>query len=129
MNGYKLLVAHLAGDYVLQTTWMAEEKTKRWAPAAVHGVTYALPFLAVTRSSRALAVIAGTHIVIDHYRLSGHLNWAKNQLAPRRFRYRRGDSDALGGVPGSPPFMAVWLGILVDNTMHMALNGLAARYL
>lgn len=129
MTGYKLLVAHLAGDYVLQTGWMAGEKTKRWAPALAHAAAYTLPFLAVTRSPRALAVIGGTHAVIDRYRLAGHLSWAKNQLAPARYRYTRASGGPLGVNPADPPHISFWVGIAVDNCIHLTLNGIAARWL
>ncbi|MGW4803092.1 DUF3307 domain-containing protein [Kitasatospora sp. NPDC004272] len=52
-----VLLAHLAGDYLLQSDWMAAEKTKRWWPAWAHALTYGLPYVTVTRSVPALAVI------------------------------------------------------------------------
>ena len=61
---------------------MALNKTQQSLPAAVHAVTYALPFLALTRSPRRLALIAGSHFVIDCWRLARHVCWAKNNLAP-----------------------------------------------
>jgi hypothetical protein len=39
------LVAHAVGDYILQSDWMANEKTKRSLAALLHVMTYALPFL------------------------------------------------------------------------------------
>jgi hypothetical protein len=54
------LLAHLAGDYLIQSDWMATEKVKRWWPAVVHGTTYGLPFLLITQSPAALAVIGCT---------------------------------------------------------------------
>lgn len=86
-SGAGELLAHLAGDYLVQTHGMAVEKTSRWAPALVHAATYTACFLPVTRSWRALAVIGGTHAVIDRYRLARHLIWAKNQAAPAWRRY------------------------------------------
>jgi hypothetical protein len=73
-------LAHFVGDYVLQSHWMASEKTRRWWPAVAHAVTYGLPFLLLTLDPVALAVIVGTHAVIDRYRLARHLVWA-NSLA------------------------------------------------
>ncbi|MFD4210556.1 DUF3307 domain-containing protein, partial [Micromonospora tulbaghiae] len=69
MTGLGILLAHLAGDYLLQSHWMATEKSKRWWPAWAHALTYGLPFLLITQSPAALAVIVGTHAVIDRYRL------------------------------------------------------------
>ncbi|WP_205679869.1 DUF3307 domain-containing protein [Paenarthrobacter ureafaciens] len=31
-----ILLAHLIGDYLIQSDWMASEKTKRWWPAIAH---------------------------------------------------------------------------------------------
>ena len=52
-----ILLAHLVGDYLTQSDWMANEKTKRWWPAWVHAITYGLPFVLITRSVPALVVI------------------------------------------------------------------------
>jgi len=76
------LVAHAVGDYVLQSDWMANEKTKKSVAALVHVATYALPFLFITRSIPALAVIISTHFVIDRWRLARYVCWVKNFLAP-----------------------------------------------
>ena len=43
-------LAHMVGDYVIQSDWMASEKTKRWWPAIAHGVSYGVPFVLVTQS-------------------------------------------------------------------------------
>lgn len=125
-----ILLAHLAGDYVVQSHWMACEKTKRWWPAIAHGITYTLPYLLVTRSPWALLVIAGTHIVIDRYRLARHVVWVKNLLAPRG-PYRRpwAECTATGYPPDAPPWLAVWLMIAADNTIHLLLNTAAVVWL
>lgn len=72
------LWCHFLGDYLFQSDWMAVEKTKKWLPAAVHAVTYTLPFLVATRNPVALVVIGGTHFVIDRWRLARFVVWAKN---------------------------------------------------
>lgn len=59
------ILAHLVGDYILQSHWMATEKTKQSVAAGVHAVTYTLPFLFLTWSPWALAFICGTHFLID----------------------------------------------------------------
>lgn len=111
--------AHMVGDYVIQSDWMAQEKTKRWWPAVAHGVSYGLPFVLVTQSVAALVVIVGTHILIDHWRLARHVVWFKNQLAPFAFRPPH---TSTGYGPDSPPWMAGWLLIIADNVIHMAIN-------
>lgn len=124
-----IVLAHLAGDYLIQSDWMASEKTKRWWPAIAHGVTYTLPYALITQSPWALLVIASTHIVIDHYRLARHVCWFKNQLVPRRFRSSWQDCKATGYPSDKPIWMAVWLMIIADNTMHLIINAFAVVYL
>lgn len=116
------LVAHMTGDYLIQSDWMAAEKTKRWWPAVAHAVTYGLPFLALTRNPLALLAIVTTHAVIDHYRLARHVAWAKNLLAPHGYNPPWRTCTVTGYGPDKPAWMAVWLMILADNTMHLIIN-------
>lgn len=124
-----ILLAHLVGDYILQSDWMANEKTKRWWPAWAHALTYGLPFLLVTQSPLALAVIVGTHAVIDHYRLARHVVWVKNFLAPRSHWHPWSECSATGYHQDRPLWLTVWLMIIADNTMHLVINVAAVRYL
>lgn len=123
------VLLHFIGDYIIQTDWMAQLKTSRWAPAIVHGVTYGVPFLFVTMSPIALTVIIVTHIVIDHYRLARHVVWFKNQFAPRAWRYSWKDGNLTGYRNSGPPFMNIWLMIIADNTIHIIINTLAILFL
>ena len=124
-----VLLAHLVGDYLLQSHWMANEKTKHWWPAWAHALTYGVPFLLVTQSPAALAVIVGTHAVIDRYRLARHVVWAKNLVAPKPWRRPWRECSATGYPPDTPPWLAVWLMIIADNTIHLVINVAAVRYL
>lgn len=124
-----ILLAHFVGDYLLQSDWMAVEKTKRWWPAIVHGVTYGLPFLLVTHSWLALIVIIGTHIIIDRYRLARHIVWVKNFIAPRSYWYAWDDCKATGYHKDRAPWLSTWLMIIADNTIHIIINVLAVMYL
>ena len=121
-----LILAHLVGDYILQSHWMATCKTQRWWPAIVHVVMYGLPFLFVTQSWAALAVIVSTHAVIDRYRLARHVVWAKNQIAPRA---ERPGHTPTGYGENVPAWLSVWLLIAADNTLHMVINWAAVRWL
>jgi hypothetical protein len=116
------LLAHAFGDYGIQSDWMASEKTKRSLPAAAHALTYTACFLPLTRDWRRLAVIGGTHFVIDRWRLARHLAWAKNQLAPKA--YRPGHTTT-GYSVDKPPWLSFWLMILLDNSAHLLINELA----
>jgi hypothetical protein len=129
VTGLEILLAHLFGDYVIQSDWMAVEKTRRWWPAVVHGVTYGLPFLIVTRSPLALAVIVLTHIVIDRYRLARYLVWASNLLAPKAYRHPWRECTATGYHRSRPEWLAVWLMIIADNSAHLAINLAAVIWL
>jgi hypothetical protein len=140
-------LAHLFGDYVVQSHYMATEKVRSTGPALAHAATYAACFLPLTRSARALAFIGGTHFVIDRWRLARHVVYVKNQAAPERHRYPwsharatgyhdgRGDQGVgehtLGpdacGAPAPPPLLALGLLIVADNALHLALNRWALR--
>lgn len=100
------LLCHLFGDYVLQSDWMAQNKTKAHWPAFVHALLYSLLFLPLCwhqshsgwyrfgdgpwawyyTPSRfawlAWLVIFGTHFLIGRYRLARYVVWAKNWIAP-----------------------------------------------
>lgn len=117
-------VAHLVGDFVLQSDWMASEKVRSHLAAAVHVIVYSLPFLFITQSPEVLAVIAGTHFVIDRWRLARFVVWVKN--TPWR---PWAECAATGSHESRPAYLAVWLLIIVDNTMHLICNGLALHYL
>lgn len=125
----EIALAHLVGDYLIQSHWMATEKTKRWWPAIVHAVTYGLPFLLITQSPWALLVIVGTHAVIDRYRLARHVIWFKNLNAPRSHRRTWEECSATGYPPETPAWLAVLLLIIADNTLHLLINFAAVYWL
>ena len=135
------LLAHLVGDYVLQSHVMATRKTSSWLWAAIHALFYTLPFLALTQDSWRLAVIGGTHAVID--RLGIARRWCEWygvglpgvwDAAPRialaawgraltSRGYRHGwTKDSIAPFVAPPPFLGVWLIIIVANTMHLLIN-------
>lgn len=43
-----LLTTHFVADFVLQSDWMAQNKSKRWDALALHVAVYTLAFLPVT---------------------------------------------------------------------------------
>lgn len=123
------LVAHAVGDYIIQSDWMANTKTKRHIPAVLHALTYAIPFLLLRPSLAAMAVIIGTHFLIDRYRLARFVNWTKNLPAPAAWRKRWEDCTATGYPSERPAWLAVWLLIITDNIIHVIINGVALTYL
>lgn len=118
------LIAHLVGDYILQNHWMATQKTSRWFAALTHAIFYTIPFVVLFGGSWALIPICLTHAVIDRYRLIRlWLNF-----------WGVGCSGSLWTFFGAPeieaplPFLSVWLMIIADNTLHLAINALSLKY-
>lgn len=122
-------VAHAVGDYLLQSDWMANEKTKRSVAALAHVATYGLPFLVFRPTLAAYLVIVGSHFVIDRWRLARYVVWAKNFLAPAGAAAPWSRSRATGYDEDRPAWMAVWLLIIADNIMHVSINAAALRWL
>lgn len=151
------LLCHGVGDYLLQSDYMAQMKTKDLRVAFLHATFYSLPFLLLKPSLAALLVITCTHAVIDRYRLARYVIWLKNWIAPawllscgckdavvldtgfdsccnrcgkRSIRQRPfSECSATGNDPSRPPFLAVWLLIITDNILHVLINALALRCL
>lgn len=121
----KELLAHLMGDYVFQNNWEANKKTSSWLPAISHAAKYTACFVPVTRNWKALAIIGGTHLVIDHFRLAIPLMWAKNQVGvPSEERYEYSRANA-GYREDTPVWLSTWLMIIADNSLHMTINHVA----
>lgn len=149
------LILHLVGDYLTQSDWMAQNKTKHSWPAFCHAAVYSMPFLCLTMHIPALLCIFATHFLIDRFRLARYVVWAKNLLAPRwtwfcdspesthdpahpieRCDYCRrvrtlpwAACTGTGYPPDRPAWLAVWLLIIADNTLHLAINYAALRWL
>lgn len=121
------LVAHVIGDYILQSEWMATQKSRRSLPALVHSLTYLIPFLFITRNPYTLAVIAGTHFVLDRWHLARHVAWIKNRPWPGSAPWS--ECSKTGFHPDTAPWLAGWLVIIVDNVLHVVINGLAITYI
>lgn len=147
------LILHLVGDYVFQSDWMAQNKTKSTWAAFWHATVYSLPF-AFIASWSALFVIWSTHLLIDRFRLVRYVVWAKNFLAPiptepsimdyasdaehttamEKYlafwkRYSWENCSATGYPSDTPPWLAVWLMIAADNTIHLAINAASIAWL
>ncbi len=137
------IVAHLVGDYILQSDWMANEKRNQSVAAAVHALFYSLPFLFFKPSLVAWLAILVTHFYIDRYGVARYVVWLKNFIAPIRLAHNSSwsvirwgspnprwvDCSATGYPPERPAWLAVWLLIVADNTIHLLVNGLALKFL
>ncbi len=148
------LVAHLAGDFVLQSQAMASGKLTSWRWAFVHAAVYSLPFavlLGLTapleRAAIALIVIGGTHAVIDRLALAKRWcvwygvgfpgiwhraavwRWERQHRRDRAWIYGRPGPWLLPARPEPPalppPCLGTWLIVVVDNTAHLAINATA----
>jgi Protein of unknown function (DUF3307) len=117
-----IILAHIVGDYFIQSDWMATEKTSKWLPAIVHGITYTVPYLFVTQNPWPLLIICLTHIVIDRYRLARYVCWIKNYLGPRRTWHSWQECKGNGYPADRPVWLTTWLMILTDNTIHLVIN-------
>lgn len=74
-----LLWIHFIADFILQTDWMARNKSKRNIPLIVHCIVYTIPFLYF---GWVFALVNGTaHFVTDYVtsRASSRL-WAKKEV-------------------------------------------------
>ena len=129
VNTMLQLILHLIGDYLLQSDWMALNKTRCSKAAAMHALTYSLPFLILEPSLLAFSIILGTHFLIDRYALAKKVAVFKNYIAPRRYWLKKEDMSHFGYGKNTPEFLATWLLIITDNTMHLAINYFALTYL
>ncbi len=128
MLGYFLLVAHMFGDYCLQSHSMAQNKRTSWRWAFLHALFYGAPFallfgafglLGTVIGWLALVILIVTHAIID--RLSLARRWCEWYGVGFPGLWVKAD-----GFEAPPPFLGVWLVILVDNAAHLAINGACA---
>jgi len=122
------LLLHMIGDYIFQSHWMATQKTSRMWPAFCHAVVYSLPFLLIG-SPLAVLVICVTHFFMDRFRLARYVIYAKNQLLGNREVMLWTDCKGTGYPSETPAWLAVWLMIIADNTIHLCVNYAALRWL
>lgn len=142
------LLLHLWGDYILQSDWMAQNKTKDSLAALAHCLTYSAGFVLLRPTFAAWLIIFGTHFLIDRFRLARYVVWATNWLGPiQEMKLAHPQTGvethfvntcrtppweyckATGCPPSVPAWMAVWLMIIADNTLHLTINYLSLRYL
>jgi len=120
------LVAHLIGDYILQSDWMAKNKFTSKFAAMVHGLVYTLPFLFITLNPIALAFIAITHMIVDHYKVAKYVVWLKNFIGPSGYPKENMKHNGFNkDASGPPDHIGDWIYIITDNTIHLLCNGFA----
>jgi len=125
MQNIQILLAHLLGDYILQSSWMASGKVKKWWPAACHAAVYTISVATVLRLSwRAVVVVAVSHLLIDRFRLARYLTFASNFLSPPSAWRKWSECNITGYYKELPSWLTVWLMIIVDNAIHIAILAL-----
>lgn len=111
-------ILHLVGDYLLQNDWMANEKTKNSGAAFAHASIYSMPFFLVLPNYWWLLIFI-SHFLIDRYRLAVYwiklVNW-------------NWSSQNFGYANDKPPFMSIWLMIIIDNIWHIIFNSIAIYF-
>ena len=95
------LYAHMIGDFILQSDWMAKgKKVNSWI-CAVHIFFYMTPFVFTGLPWVALAIIAVQHFIQDR---TNFVSWSMILLGKPTF--------------SQPPF-APWSIILMDQLYHI----------
>lgn len=146
------LILHLFGDFILQSQDMSDNKRKSSLWAAFHATVYSLPFLLLRPSVAAFSVILVTHFFIDRFGLARYIVWVKNIVLGSAWKYAMCDPMRMSvaecyrysaewsrwkwsscKATGYPEDMPVWLAttllIVADNTLHLAINYAALRWL
>ena len=95
------IYAHLIGDYLIQTDWMANGKKRSSWICAVHVLTYLVPFLFTPMPWWQLALIGAEHFLQDR---TGVVVWLMK---------------AKGSAAFIQPPCGPWSVILTDNILHV----------
>ena len=113
-----LLLAHIVGDWLLQTEWQALNKVHNWRALLSHVVVHHLVVLGVLlarfgfqdiRVFVVVGLLAVSHAILDRH-------WPVVWLM-----------RALKHIVVRPPER--WLTIVIDQAIHILLLGLAVLYL
>lgn len=104
-----LLIGHLIGDFLLQTSWMAKYKATKWLPLLAHVTVYTMVvgifgMMSGGLSITALALIAASHIMLDRRTFVAF--WVRN------IQQARGKEGA-------------WLCIMADQIFHIIILAIA----
>lgn len=97
------IFAHLIGDYIFQTDWMAKNKKTSSFACLVHVATYMIPFTVCGLDWWQWCLIAIQHFVQD-----------RTQIVPWIMKMTGKKSDGFAGPPFAP-----WSMVLTDNILHI----------
>lgn len=99
-----LIIGHLIGDYLFQTSWMAANKAKQWLPLLTHSFVYTLSVSLVAYigfgglSILGIAFIFLSHVFLDRRTFVSW--WAEN-------------------IMGAKTKEVAWLKIAADQVFHI----------
>lgn len=104
-----LLIGHLIGDFLLQTSWMAKYKATKWLPLLTHVSVYTIVVASVGwlsggLSLEGIALIFIGHVILDRKTFVAF--WV------RRVQTAKGPEK-------------VWLSIMADQIFHVILLAVA----
>jgi len=118
------LWAHVLGDYVVQSDWMAMHKRKSLIACGAHAISYGFGFWIIGATLIQLVFIVGTHFVIDHLALARYLCWFKNKIWAWKSYPSFAECDGTGYPNDRDAWMTVWL-YIADNLCHVTCNAVA----
>lgn len=104
-----LLLAHLLGDFPLQTSWLAINKMNKWLPLIVHSALYTTVIGIISLVGFGglvpcqLLIIMLTHVILDRRTL---VAWWIHHIMRTNLSENR------------------WLGIMVDQIFHVTILAL-----
>lgn len=105
------IYAHLIGDFLIQTDWMANGKKQNSWICLVHVATYMIPFLFTSLNWGQLLCIAIQHFWQDRTRV---IEWFMQHSGKQGF--------------AEPP-KGPWSFIVVDGILHILFIALVEKYL
>ena len=118
---FRLLIGHLFGDYIFQTSWMAEQKKNKTFPCVIHCLSYTfwvfvfVPELLSHPSWLVDFVFVGlvflSHFILDRTQLVRA--WWNKQSG----KYYEEHPELLTEPPTVP--IGVFVYITMDNTLHL----------
>lgn len=78
---FKIVIAHLIGDYVLQSDFIAKTKGSNWYHLFVHSALYVVPFYILFGFGLELLVIFISHMIIDPLKARyGKISYIQDQV-------------------------------------------------
>lgn len=117
------LLAHLVGDYLLQSDWMALNKKNKGAAGFVAAIThcllYGLPFVLLGPSWAQWSFIVASHFAIDRTNVVKHIVWLKNCMG---INFAPWSQCTKTGYPDERGLFGLILLVVADNTIHLVCN-------